>query len=320
MLGPWTDEGSEDFLEEFGMPTILWRVLHLVGYQEGQEPQYDWHRVQLSEDRHVYTVEVDVPSREDQDHVWCRRVFALQGRTPWDAANQVAYTALRDIMEDHPEVVAQATASIFPTTDPYQAVWRQSGATVLEASSLEREHCAGPAGSAMAALMATYGCLSRSYEQLDHVLSEEIAAQHRRQEEHTTEIDLLTTQLAQLTVERDQALQREQETAHQLAIQQGSTTFLASVMRETEEALRGVCVEGIRVSEENRLLRLRVGDLELQLHHLEDYNDRLHEEIHRRENERNPIFPQEDPEPSSSSSSSSDMSSEDGDVGEIARE
>ena len=32
MLGPWTEEGSEDFLEEFGMPTLLWRVLHLVGY------------------------------------------------------------------------------------------------------------------------------------------------------------------------------------------------------------------------------------------------------------------------------------------------
>ena len=261
----------------------------------------------------MYTVEVDVPSRDPQDHVWCRRVFALQGRTPWDGANQVAYTVLRDIMEDHPEVVAQATAGVFPTADPYQSVWRQPGATVLGASSSEREHCAGPAGSAMAALMATYGCLSRSYDHLDHILSEEIAAHHQGQEAHATEVDLLTTQLAHLTIERDQARQREQETAQQLSDQQGMTTFLSTIMAETEESLRSVCLEGMRATEQNRLLRLQVGDLELQLHHLQDYNDRLHEEIHRRENERNPILPQEDPDSHASSSGSSNISSDDDD-------
>ena len=28
------------FLEEFGMPTLLWRVLSSMGYPEGREPRY----------------------------------------------------------------------------------------------------------------------------------------------------------------------------------------------------------------------------------------------------------------------------------------
>jgi hypothetical protein len=30
------------FLGEFGMPTLLWRVLSFVGYPDGMEPRYFW--------------------------------------------------------------------------------------------------------------------------------------------------------------------------------------------------------------------------------------------------------------------------------------
>ena len=30
------------FLEEFGMTTILWRILYAAGYPEGNEPRYRW--------------------------------------------------------------------------------------------------------------------------------------------------------------------------------------------------------------------------------------------------------------------------------------
>jgi hypothetical protein len=33
----------DTFLSEFGMLTLLWRVLHDVGYLEGQEPVYSWN-------------------------------------------------------------------------------------------------------------------------------------------------------------------------------------------------------------------------------------------------------------------------------------
>jgi len=35
-----TPVGCENFLNVFGIPTLLWRVLHSVGYHE--LPQYHW--------------------------------------------------------------------------------------------------------------------------------------------------------------------------------------------------------------------------------------------------------------------------------------
>ena len=37
--------GSETFLEMFGTPALLWRVLHYVGYTE--PPLYSWNEVYL---------------------------------------------------------------------------------------------------------------------------------------------------------------------------------------------------------------------------------------------------------------------------------
>ena len=36
--------GSSDFLNHFGTPTILWRVLNLVGYTK--PPRYYWREVE----------------------------------------------------------------------------------------------------------------------------------------------------------------------------------------------------------------------------------------------------------------------------------
>jgi hypothetical protein len=54
----------DTFLSEFGMPTLLWRVLHDVGYLEGQEPVYSWSESQLAEDR-LAVVEITVPALGD---------------------------------------------------------------------------------------------------------------------------------------------------------------------------------------------------------------------------------------------------------------
>jgi hypothetical protein len=37
------------FLREFGMPTLLWRVLSHVGYPDGMKPRYFWTNEQLGE-------------------------------------------------------------------------------------------------------------------------------------------------------------------------------------------------------------------------------------------------------------------------------
>ena len=46
------------------MPTLLWRVLHDVGYPEGQEPVYSWNESQLAEDG-LAVVEIMVPALDD---------------------------------------------------------------------------------------------------------------------------------------------------------------------------------------------------------------------------------------------------------------
>jgi uncharacterized protein with HEPN domain len=51
-------------LEEFGMPTLLWRVLRATGYPEGMEPRYFWNEEQLG-DAVLINVEVVVEARDN---------------------------------------------------------------------------------------------------------------------------------------------------------------------------------------------------------------------------------------------------------------
>jgi hypothetical protein len=46
------------------MPTLLWRVLHDVGYPEGHELVYSWYESQLAEDG-LAVVEITVPALGD---------------------------------------------------------------------------------------------------------------------------------------------------------------------------------------------------------------------------------------------------------------
>jgi hypothetical protein len=46
------------------MATLLWRVLHDVGYPKGQEPMYSWSESQLAEDG-IAVVEITVPALGD---------------------------------------------------------------------------------------------------------------------------------------------------------------------------------------------------------------------------------------------------------------
>ena len=52
--------GSETFLEIFGTPTLLWRVVHFVGYIE--LPRYFWNEGYL-EGQPWYEVQLTIPTR-----------------------------------------------------------------------------------------------------------------------------------------------------------------------------------------------------------------------------------------------------------------
>ena len=63
-LAPREPCRKSKFLGEFGMPTLLWRVLNSVGYPEGKGPRYYWNCEQLG-DETLISVEAVVLARGD---------------------------------------------------------------------------------------------------------------------------------------------------------------------------------------------------------------------------------------------------------------
>jgi len=63
-LAPREPRLKSKFLGEFGMPTLLWRVLNYMGYPEGKEPRYYWNHEQLG-DGTLISVEAVVLARGD---------------------------------------------------------------------------------------------------------------------------------------------------------------------------------------------------------------------------------------------------------------
>jgi len=63
-LAPREPRRKSKFLGEFGMPTLLWRVLNSMGYPEGKEPHYFWNCEQLG-DETLISVEAVVLARGD---------------------------------------------------------------------------------------------------------------------------------------------------------------------------------------------------------------------------------------------------------------
>jgi hypothetical protein len=141
-LSTRASSGSDEFLEEFGMPSLLWRVLRTTGYPLGREPRYHRRRQEVTEHLSVYTVEAVVLPRTEHDSEWCRRLFLGDGMTQWEGANVAAYRILQNIMVQFPEVFARATAEAFPRGDPYRPVWGQPGGNALELSSDEAQSSA----------------------------------------------------------------------------------------------------------------------------------------------------------------------------------
>jgi hypothetical protein len=114
------------------MPTLLWRVLHDVGYLEGQEPMYSWSESQLAEDG-LAVVEITVPALGDAPE-WDGWHVEFEGRTPVEGAEGAAFRVIRDIMSRFPNELAAALAGTFLRADPRDAIWvNRKGVPWLEA-------------------------------------------------------------------------------------------------------------------------------------------------------------------------------------------
>jgi G:T/U-mismatch repair DNA glycosylase len=102
------------------MPTLFWRVLHDVGYLEGQEPVYSWSENQLAEDG-IAVVEIIVTALSDAPE-WDGWHLEFEGRTLVEGAEGAAFCVIRDIMSRFPNELAAVLAGTFPRDDPRDAI------------------------------------------------------------------------------------------------------------------------------------------------------------------------------------------------------
>ena len=123
------------FLGEFGMPTLLWRVLSYVGYPNGMEPHYFWTNEQLGEGLLV-TVEVVVRPQGDGSE-WIGWCYESTGRTAEEAAGRAAFGILRDIMDRFPQELAAALVGVFLRGNPSTDSWQQARGRSLEIGAVE---------------------------------------------------------------------------------------------------------------------------------------------------------------------------------------
>ena len=101
---------SDTFLALFGTPTLLWRVLHSVWYVE--PPHYFWSEV-LTKEQQWYDVRVTIPTRADHPQ-WQGWSVELDGHTPWEGAQVVAFEVLSEICQEFGDELVNGPVGSFP--------------------------------------------------------------------------------------------------------------------------------------------------------------------------------------------------------------
>ena len=111
----------------FGTPTLLWRVLHFMGYHE--PPFYHWNEEYL-EGQPWYEVRLTILART-QAPFWQEWKVKSKGKTPWEAAQVVAFEVLSQIYQQHGDALTGSAAGMFPWVDPSTAIWEQCNQNAL---------------------------------------------------------------------------------------------------------------------------------------------------------------------------------------------
>ena len=136
----------------FGTPTLLWRVLHFVGYYE--PPLYHWNEEYL-EGQPWYEVRLTIPART-QAPFWQEWRAESEGRTPQEATQVVAFEVLSQICQQHGDELIGSATGTFPRVDPSIAVWAQRNSNALIQDQDERADSSSPTMSAMFAVIKMF--------------------------------------------------------------------------------------------------------------------------------------------------------------------
>jgi hypothetical protein len=257
------------------MPTLLWRVLHDVGYPEGQEPVYSWSESQLAEDG-LAVVEITVPALGDAPE-WDGWHLEFEGRTPVEGAEGAAFRVIRDIMSRFPNELAAALAGTFPRDDPRDAIWVQPQGSALVRGPSEGLASDNHTMSAMYAAIRAYQGLENTYWTLTGLRGDDRLEARKQKKKQARAIASLQEQLADMSLQRDRALERGESSMQQVQ-------RLTQANRNADRLLEQLVQERNEAWNERDLLRQRVEELE-------EYNANLHEEFHALYNGMGPYAP-----------------------------
>ena len=111
--------GRETFLLMFGTPALLWRVLQYAGYYKLSV--YYWNELYL-ERQPWYEVQLTIPAR-NKAPFWQEWRAESKGRTPWEAAQVVAFEVLSQICQQHGDELTGSATGTFPQVDPSIVAW-----------------------------------------------------------------------------------------------------------------------------------------------------------------------------------------------------
>ena len=79
-----------------------------------------------------------------------------EGKTPWKAAQVVAFEVLSRICQQHGDALTGNAAGMFPWVDPSTAIWEQCNHNALIRDRDEQANSSSPAMSAMFAVMMMF--------------------------------------------------------------------------------------------------------------------------------------------------------------------
>ena len=148
MAAPVFPTGSSTFLDQFGTPTLLWRVLSSVGYPEA--PSYTWRQAVPLGDVPWYVVTFIVPQNPTRP-LWHGWSIETDGQSPWEAAQVAALDVLMDIAQSFGDELVGGPASSIPRVAPTEAEWTQKAGQALVRG---RGECVRSDNAGMSAMMA----------------------------------------------------------------------------------------------------------------------------------------------------------------------
>ena len=102
-----------------------------------------------------YEVRLTIPART-QPSFWQEWKAESEGKTPWEAAQVVAFEVLRQICQQHGDALTGSAASMFPWVDPSIAIWEQHNQNALIRDQNEWANSSSPAMSAIFAVMKMF--------------------------------------------------------------------------------------------------------------------------------------------------------------------